>query len=175
MAPFLGGVDLVTCWFESSRAQVEHNQTQRVGLVATQAIRKGASRTVLDRISSTAPIFDAWQDEPWVNDGASVRAPIIAFRHGIANRCLNGNRVRDINADLTTAQNGMDLTKANAIPINRGVCFMRTSKVGVFEIPGDVARNWPGLPNPREVSNADVLHLWANVKDLTVELRIRGS
>lgn len=162
-----GGVDLVTYWFERSRAQVETGKTKRAGLVATQAIRKGANRTVLDRISSTAPVFDAWQDEPWVNNGASVRVSIVAFGHGATRRCLNGNEVQTIQPDLTAAQNGVDLTQANVLPSNRGICFMGTSKVGPFEIPGDVARDWLSLPNPRAVSNADVLHPWANGKDLT--------
>ena len=44
--------DLVTYWFEKARAQVESGQTKRVGLVATNSIRGGANRRVLDRIAS---------------------------------------------------------------------------------------------------------------------------
>lgn len=161
-----GGVDLVTYWFERSRIQIESNKTERVGLVATQAIRKGASRKVLDRIFSTTPIFEAWQDEPWINEGAAVRVSLVAFGRGAVRRCVNGNEVHGIQSDLT-AQSGADLTRANVIPGNRGICFMGTSKVGPFEIPGDVAREWLSLPNPRGVSNADVLQPWSNGRDLT--------
>ena len=62
-----GGVDLVIYWFERARTQIESGQCQRAGLVATQAIRKGANRTVLERVAATTSIFDAWQDEPWVS------------------------------------------------------------------------------------------------------------
>ena len=39
-----GGADLVTYWFEKARAQIENGQCHCAGLVATQAIRKGANR-----------------------------------------------------------------------------------------------------------------------------------
>jgi type II restriction/modification system DNA methylase subunit YeeA len=54
-----GGVDFVTYWFEKARAAVLDGAAQRVGLVATQAIRQGGSRTVLDRITAELVIFDA--------------------------------------------------------------------------------------------------------------------
>ena len=44
-----GGADLVCYWFEKARERFEADQAQRAGLVATQSIRKGASRTVLDQ------------------------------------------------------------------------------------------------------------------------------
>jgi hypothetical protein len=37
---------------------------RRVGLVATNSIRGGANRRVLDRIVRDGVIFDAWDDEP---------------------------------------------------------------------------------------------------------------
>ena len=42
--------DPVTSWFEKARAQVESGRTKRVGLVATNSIRGGANRRVLDQI-----------------------------------------------------------------------------------------------------------------------------
>jgi hypothetical protein len=50
-----------------------------VGLVATNSIRGGANRRVLDRIASESYIFEAWSDEPWVVEGASVRVSLICF------------------------------------------------------------------------------------------------
>ena len=35
-----GGADLVTYWFEKARAQIETEQAQRAGLVATNSIRR---------------------------------------------------------------------------------------------------------------------------------------
>ena len=51
----------------------------RAGLVATNSIRGGANRRVLDRIGEESRIFGAWSDEPWVVDGAAVRVSLICF------------------------------------------------------------------------------------------------
>lgn len=50
----LGGADLVTYWFEKARQAIEKRQATRAGLVGTQAIRKGASRRVIDAIAMGA-------------------------------------------------------------------------------------------------------------------------
>lgn len=42
--------DYCCYWFEKARAQVAAGKTKRVGLLATQGIRAGASREVLRRI-----------------------------------------------------------------------------------------------------------------------------
>lgn len=34
---------------------------------------------MLDRIAASTRIFEAWRDEPWVNDGAAVRVSLVAF------------------------------------------------------------------------------------------------
>jgi len=44
-----GGADLVTCWFEKARAQIEAGKAVRAGLVSTNSIRGGANRKVLER------------------------------------------------------------------------------------------------------------------------------
>ncbi|MCX8146761.1 MAG: N-6 DNA methylase, partial [Azovibrio sp.] len=77
-----GGADLVCYWFEKARAQIESGQCQRAGLVATNSIRGGANRKVLDRIVASTRIFEAWSDEPWVNDGAAVRVSLVCFGQG---------------------------------------------------------------------------------------------
>lgn len=161
-----GGVDLVVYWFERARAQIAAGQAKSAGLVATQAIRKGANRRVLDRIASQMSIFDAWRDEPWVNDGADVRVSLVAFGAGGTPR-LDGQEVASIQADLTSGSKGYDLTKALPLPENRHVCYMGISKVGAFDIPGAVAREWIKLPNPHRRSNADVLRPFANGQDVT--------
>jgi hypothetical protein len=163
-----GGVDLVTYWFERALDQIEAGRTQRAGLVATQAIRKGANRAVLDRIVSRLPIFEAWRDKPWINEGAAVRVSLIAFGHGGSGKRLDGERVEAIQPDLTAVTvDSINLTQARVLQENRRICFMGTSKVGAFDVPGDVARHWLRLPNPHGASNADVLKPWANGQDLT--------
>ena len=73
------GVDLCAYWLMKSAAAVEHGGVTRVGLVATQSVRKGKNRQVLQHIAGSTRIFSAWSDEPWVNDGAAVRVSIICF------------------------------------------------------------------------------------------------
>lgn len=80
--------DLVTYWFEKAHTQVESGQTKRVGLVATNSIRGGANRRVLDQIASESGIFEAWSDEPWVIEGASVRVSLICYQ----GRCIRRTR-----------------------------------------------------------------------------------
>jgi type II restriction/modification system DNA methylase subunit YeeA len=75
----LGGADLVTYWFEKARFQLETQQVKAVGLVATNSIRGGANRKVLERIRETGQIFEAWSDEAWVNEGAAVRVSLVCF------------------------------------------------------------------------------------------------
>lgn len=160
-----GGVDLVVYWFERARAQIVAGKANNAGLVSTQAIRKGANRRVLERITSQMPIFTAWRDEPWVNEGASVRVSLIGFGAG-GNPHVDGKPVDGIGADLTPASKGFDLTQARPLPENRHICYMGTSKVGAFDIPGEIARQWLKLPNPNGRPNSDVLRPWANGQDL---------
>jgi hypothetical protein len=71
--------DLVVYWFEKARAHLEAGKVDRVGLLATQAIRGGANRAVLERIQQTATIFWAWSDRKWLLHGAAVHVSMIAF------------------------------------------------------------------------------------------------
>ena len=82
---------------------------------------------------------------------------------------LDGQIVSHINADLTT---GLDLTKAAALPENDSVAFLGIQKSGPFDIPGDLSRQWIGLPvNPNDASNATVLKPYWNGDDLTARPR----
>lgn len=71
--------DLVVYWFEKARQQLEDEKVTRIGLLATQGIRGGANRAVLDRISETGTIFWAWSDRPWLLKGATVHVSMIGF------------------------------------------------------------------------------------------------
>lgn len=150
-----GMSDFVTYWHEKARAMVQAGRVERVGLLATQGIRGGASRRVLERIKETGDIYMAWSDEPWVLDGANVHVSFIAYDDGSEPiRLLNGVQVPSINANLTS---GPDLTKAKRLPENRGIGFVADVKGGPFEIPDDVAREMLDARNPDGRDNADVV------------------
>jgi type II restriction/modification system DNA methylase subunit YeeA len=153
-------------WFEKARAQVESGQTKRVGLVATNSIRGGANRHVLDRIVSETSIVEAWSDEPWVIDGASVRVSLSCFGTTDDTPWLDGRPASRINADLTAGD--LDLTTAKCLDENRGVSFIGDTKGSAFDVPGALARAWRQLPtNPNGRMNAEVLRPWRNGQDIT--------
>ncbi len=164
-----GGADLVCFWFEKARAQIEAGVLQRAGLVATNSIRGGRNREVLDRICATTGIFEAWSDEPWVNDGAAVRVSLVAF--GSAAACvLDGKPVGRIAADLSpshAAGADSDLTIAVALGENKRAAFIGGMKKGAFDVSGELARAWLKQPNPHRRPNADVLRPWMNGLDVT--------
>ena len=161
-----GFADLVCYWFDKARQQVVDGKTQRAGLVATNSIRGGANRAVLDAIGRDARIMEAWSDEDWINEGAAVRVSLIAFeqKHGTSPLRLNGGPAVKINPDLTS---GANLSVVRPIPANRAVGFVATVKSGPFDIPGDTARTWLTLPNPNGRPNSDVIRPWANGMDMT--------
>jgi SAM-dependent methyltransferase len=157
-----GGADLVCYWFEKARAQLETGQTDRAGLVATNSIRGGANRTVLDRIQTTGAIFHAWSDERWFDQGTAVRVSLIGFgrRDHDQSLILDGQPVPAIHADLTRGAlntDSDDLTQARNLQENAGVIFMGASKKGSLDIPGKLARQWLVLPNPHCCPNNHVL------------------
>ncbi len=133
-----GGADFVTYWFEKARAQIEAGKTQRVGLVATNSIRGGASRRVLERIVATVPIFEAWSDEAWINIGAAVRVSLVCFGNS-EGAALDGQPSGRIHADLTAGADGLDLTQTQRLKENTGTCFEGIKKYGSF----DILENWP--------------------------------
>ena len=160
--------DLVCYWFYKAGRTVVSGRVARAGLVATNSIRGGRNRAVLDGIVREAAIFDAWADEPWVVDGAAVRVSLVCFAHSgfrVPLR-LNGEPASHINADLSEGR--VSLTRARQIPENSNTSFIGHAKRGPFDIPGDLAREWLRLPsNPNGRTNADVLRPWMNGMDLT--------
>ena len=168
-ADWVGGrPDLVCYWFAKAGRLVAEGRVQRVGLVATNSIRGGTNRNVLDRIVDQGVIFDAWSDEPWVVEGAAVRVSLICFarkNYGLVAH-LDGLDTPRINADLTGGE--LDLTRAIRLTENQDVAFQGVIKRGPFDIPGDLAREWLALPsNPNGRPNADVLKPRFNGMDLT--------
>ena len=111
----------------------------------------------------------AWDDEPWILDGAAVRVSIVGFDDGSeTQKMLDGQTVAVINPDLTSTT---DLSQAKVLRENQGISFMGTTKLGAFDIRGDVARSWLNLPNPNERSNAEVVKPWVNGMDVTRQPR----
>ena len=169
-----GKADLVCYWFEKAGRQIASGNAKRAGLVATNSIRGGASRKALQAATATSVIFEAWSDEPWVNDGAAVRVSLICFSRMDDEppqpKRLNGELVDEIYADLTARRHGagVDLTGVLRLAANRGIASTGDKKGGDFDIPGELAREWLRLPaNPNGRTNADVLKPWMNGMDLT--------
>lgn len=157
--------DLCCYWFEKAREAIHNGQTKRAGLLATQSIRMGESRQVLDSIKRDGDIFFAYSDREWVLDGAAVRVSMVGFDAGSEQaRALDGHSVELINADLTT---GDDLTKAKRLRSNLGLSFQGDSKVGPFEIPFETAQAWLDSPNVNGRPNSDVIRPWLNAMDIT--------
>lgn len=160
--------DLVAYWVAKAWELVERGDLARAGLVTTNSMRGGANRRILEPIAEKGLIFEAWDDEAWVVEGAAVRVSIICFGSG-SNRTvvrLNGREVPQVNSDLTGT--ALDLTKALRLPENRNVAFMGDTKGGAFDVEGSLAREWLKLPiNPNGRSNSDVLRPWMNGMDVT--------
>ncbi|MCK9486642.1 MAG: class I SAM-dependent DNA methyltransferase [Dehalococcoidia bacterium] len=157
--------DLVCYWHEAARAAIAASRTRRVGLLATNSIRGGANREVLQRVKDSGDIFVAWSDEPWVVDGAAVRVSIVCQDDGTEpEKCLDGRSVLAINADLTA---GIDLTLAERLQENAAACFMGPSAKAPFDIDGALAREMitsGGNVNGR--SNLDVVRPVASAIDI---------
>ncbi len=158
--------DLVTYWFERARALIEQNTVQRAGLLATQAIRGGANRKVLERITQSGDIFMAWSDRKWIQDGAAVQVSMVGFDAGKETKHeLDGVAVQHINVNLTS---NLDLTKAQRLIENSRIAFMGDTKGGAFDVnPDHVVSLLTASLNPNGKPNTDVVVPWVNGLDIT--------
>jgi len=163
--------DLCCYWFEKARMAIQRQPSTRAGLLATQGIRGGANRTVLERIKKSGDIFMAWSDRDWVLDGATVHISIVGFTGAeVKERQLNGTPTERINADLTCL---CDATKAARLPENASISYIGTQKGGPFDLTCEQALQMLRSPNPHGRPNSDVLRPWANGRD--VMARSRGK
>ena len=158
--------DLACYWHERARGQIKSYDSMRAGLLATNSIRGGANRRVLDAVKESGDIFEAWSDEPWVVEGAAVRVSIVAQDDGSEERrVLDGEPVTAINADLTV---GFDLTLACVLEENLNASFMGDTKGGAFDITSQIARDLLTQPsNVNGRTNTDVVVPWLNGWDVT--------
>jgi len=159
--------DFVTYWFEKSNQYLKNNNATRVGFVATNSVRDGFSRKVIQRIVENRTIYNAYSDEPWINDGAAVRVSIICFSATPQlTTTLNGTAINgSINSKLesvSTNISDLDFTKTTKIRSNSGLAFQGMTKSGPFEITGTLGRSFLESVNINGKSNADVLKPWVN-------------
>ena len=158
--------DLACYWHEQARRQIEANASSRAGLLATNSIRGGANRAVIDAVKDSGELFVAWSDEPWVVEGAAVRVSIVGQDDGSeAVRMLDGTHVTAINSDLTV---GIDMTRARILTENLDVSYMGDTKGGAFDISGESARDLLKQPiNVNGRANSEVVLPWLNGSDIT--------
>jgi type II restriction/modification system DNA methylase subunit YeeA len=158
--------DLVCYWFERAREQIENGKADRAGLLATQAIRGGANREVLERIKDTGDIFFAYSDREWFQEGVNVHVSMVGFDDGTETaKALDDENVPRINPDLTGS---MDLTLAVALPENEEISFRGNEKGGAFDIDNNTAEQMlESLGNPNGRPNSDVVRQWYNGMDIT--------
>lgn len=160
--------DLCCYWFDQARKMIETRRVKRVGLLATQGIRGGANRAVLERIKQSGDIFFAVGDMDWILDGATVHISMVGFDDGTEKvRLLEGRTVSHINANLASAA---DVTTAKKVAANAEVSFMGSSKKGAFDIAEDVALRLVSVVNPHGKPSSDVVRPWSNGKDVTQAL-----
>ena len=158
-------VDYVCYWFLKAVQMLERKKTRRAGLLATQAIRGGVNRSVLERIKANGDIFMAWSDRNWILDGASVHVSLVGFDDGSQKpRVLDGEPVSQINPDLTSV---VDLTRAVRLKENADLWAYGSQQKGSFDISSEVARKLLGETSPFGKDYAKVVRRSLNAKQLT--------
>ena len=124
--------DLCCYWFEKARGQIETEKCRRAGLLATQGIRGGANRKVLQRIKQAGDIFFAESDRDWVLDGANVHVSMVGFDNGTEReRILDAKPVAQIHGNLRSAA---DTTSAARLSSNLSLSIQGDNKVGPFDL-----------------------------------------
>lgn len=167
--------DLCCYWFEKGRDQIRKGRLGRAGLLATQGIRGGANRVVLDRIKDSGAIFFAVSDSDWVLDGATVHVSMVGFDNGTEQtRILDGMTVESISPNLSGS---VDVTVAHRLPENGGDrCLMGASPKGPFDIDESLALEMLAQPtNPTGRPNSDVVRPVVSGVDITKNSRCRWT
>jgi len=156
--------DLCCYWFEKARTAIESNLCSRAGLLATQGIRGGKNRVVLQNIKRTGDIFFACSDRPWVLDGATVHVSLIGFDDGRESlKVLDGAKVEAINPNLSTKAN---TTSAKRLAENAGIGFVGGFKFGSFDIDDAVATKLLSAPSLSAKPSSQVVRPWINGLDV---------
>ncbi len=157
--------DLCCYWFEKARNQIATGKAKRAGLLATQGIRGGVNRQVLQRIKESGDIFMAYQDREWMLNGAMVHISIVGFDDGSeTERTLNGVSCAGQISPALRAD--VDLTNFRALQENAGIAFQGFNRVGDFDVSQTEAEEMLTAPNPHGKPNSDVLKPYRNARDL---------
>lgn len=159
--------DLVCYWFEKARAMVAAGTTRRGGFVSTKAIAKNVNLPVLQKLAADARIYDAWQNEPWVVNGAAVRVSLVSFSSPdvpTSRLMLDGQEVSQINPNLTAGQDTSDVAKLRE---NANSVFIGVQQSGPLTVSRDKAVGWLQEPlNPNGRANAEVISAYASTNDV---------
>ena len=155
--------DLICYWFEKARAMIKEGKAKRAGLLATNSIRGGVNRKVLERVKETGDIFWAQSNREWILDGAAVNVSMVGFDNGLeSSKFLDNFAVQTISSDLTASG---DLTRAFRLSENLRISFRGTQKGGAFDISEALAIIMiADAGNPNGKSNSDVVKPWLNGK-----------
>jgi hypothetical protein len=158
--------DLCCYWFASAVRQFSDHPASRFGLLATQAIRGGSNRTVLDQLVASMDIFNAWSDRDWVLEGANVRISIICAAPCPAEqRYLDGFPTDLIHSDLS---GGVAISAARQLRENHDLCYMGIQFNGPFDMDvGEARRILSVAGNTNGRSSLDVLSRLYKGTDIT--------
>ena len=157
--------DLCAYWFANAARYVVKSDQVRAGLLATQNIRGGDSRPVLDMINDIGQIFFAESDRDWQLDGASVHTSMIGFDNGTeTNLTLDGKPVSIIHSNLTSR--AANLTLARRLKENANISFKGLVKQGSFELDEQTALKLLSAQNPYSKPNSDVVKPFINARDI---------
>ena len=133
-------VDFCAYWFRLAHDHISENG--RVGLVATNSISQGKSRTAaLDYVSqNNGYIYDAISTQVWSGE-AKVHVSIVNWsREEPKISLLDGVEVAHINSSLKAT---IDVSQANRLQANLNHCFAGITPVGMgFIIPSEQAKIW---------------------------------
>jgi hypothetical protein len=144
---------------------IEAGEAKRAGLLATNSIRGGVNRRVLERIKETGDIFWAQSDRNWILDGAAVRVSMVGFDNGTeTTKSLDNKNVEHINSDLSGYS---DITQAKVLEENQNLSFRGNQKGGAFDITNEEAKKMLStINNPNGRPNSDVVRPWMNGLDI---------
>lgn len=108
----------------------------------------------------------AWNDLPWILEGAAIQIAIVGFDDGTeVSRTLNGRPAEQITTDLRGTS---IVTEARPLRENSALAFIGDSKKAKFEIEQPLAAEMiAATGNPNGKSNRDVIKPWINGLDVT--------
>ena len=159
--------DFVAYWHEKARAMVEAGRAKRVGLLATQGIRGGANRRVLERIKETRRHLPRLVRRALGPRRRHRPHQLRRLRRRLArpSGCSTAGRSPAINANLTA---GVDLTQRRPPAGERWASpSWATRRAGRSTSRRTSPTRCSTRHNPDGRSNRDVVRPWVNGLDIT--------